>query len=275
MAAHNRRGFTIVELLVVITIIGILMALLFPAINAAREAARRGNCVSNEGQVGKALSTATLTKGKFPKHLAPKVTGGAGWPWVANILPELGRTDIYDAIIANATPTPAGRTERVDILICPSNPPVNPNTPQINYVANAGHLDVDDPNIGYGVFQKTKDVSITDVTDGQSTTLMVAENIDATNWSTNSETNVYETAMIWTGAAIKWDTEVGTTTPDNTHARPSSRHSGGFVVTFCDGHTRFLNSTIGLSVYEQLMTPQGSKVMPAQNTPLTEADLDK
>ena len=272
MAAHRTRGFTIVELLVVITIIGILMALLFPAINAAREASRRANCVNNEGQVGKALMTKTLLNVKFPKHLAE--TNMHRWPWVARILPELGRTDIFDAI---GSGDPTAQNQRIDLLICPSNPPADPTASQISYVANAGHLDVDDPApaSAYGIFQKTKDVSITDIKDGQATTVMLSENVEATNWNTNSEANVYETAIIWTGATLNWNTDIGTPSPTNDHARPSSRHSGGFVVTFCDGHTRFLNAEIGLNVYELIMTPNGAAVMPAQSTPLTEADLDK
>ena len=73
----RRGGFTLVELLVVMTIIGILMGLLLPAVNAAREAARRSQCMNNLKQLGLGCQQHVAHQGFFP-------TGGWGWGWVGD-----------------------------------------------------------------------------------------------------------------------------------------------------------------------------------------------
>jgi len=89
------RGFTLVELLVVITIIGILIALLLPAVQAAREAARRMQCTNNLKQFGLALHNYHLTHKVFPYGAGG---GGTWWSWSALILPFIEQNAIYDQI---------------------------------------------------------------------------------------------------------------------------------------------------------------------------------
>jgi prepilin-type N-terminal cleavage/methylation domain-containing protein/prepilin-type processing-associated H-X9-DG protein len=279
MARRTQRGFTIVELLVVITIIGILMALLFPAINAARESARRGQCINNQRQVGTAILTFTTANGNFPKHLkaAPVASGTPPlWPWTVRVLSNLGRTDIYDACVA--APATA-RSERIDVLMCPSDPPATVTDPQLSYAANSGKVGLDSgDSVANGVFFKTLDQSLSYVAqgDGTATTILIAENVDAGTWSNQTDSEIAQ-CVIWNSPAgsmkglnIDINPSSGATID---HARPSSRHSGGFVTTFCDGHTRFLSQEIGWDVYTLIMTPKGSAATPVQTTILSEAAL--
>lgn len=101
-ARQRRRGFTLIELLVVIAIIAILVALLLPAVQQAREAARRSQCKNNLKQLGLALYNYEGTSGVFP-YGSGKESGGkegkvANWGWGAMILPFVDQTPLYDAL---------------------------------------------------------------------------------------------------------------------------------------------------------------------------------
>ena len=93
-ARRSRRGFTLVELLVVIAIIGILIALLLPAVQAAREAARRMQCTNHQKQIGIALQNYHGAHNTFP-HGA-NILHSVGGTWAALILPYIERQDVYD-----------------------------------------------------------------------------------------------------------------------------------------------------------------------------------
>src|SRR5438094_3648174 len=115
-----RKGFTLIELLVVIAIIAILIALLLPAVQQAREAARRSQCKNNLKQIGLALhnyhdiykmfAPAGFGSNAFGGHCADHSTeddigNNRGWviSWAASILPQIDRTPLYKTINFNAT----------------------------------------------------------------------------------------------------------------------------------------------------------------------------
>jgi prepilin-type N-terminal cleavage/methylation domain-containing protein len=99
MRAKDHRAFTLVELLVVIAIIGVLVALLLPAIQAAREAARRSQCVNNLKQIGLALQTYNDTHGRYP--LGRNSTDQKGVSWSFELLPHMEQASIYNAYDPN------------------------------------------------------------------------------------------------------------------------------------------------------------------------------
>ncbi len=171
-------GFTLVELLVVIAIIGTLVALLLPAIQAAREAARRGECVNNIRNLAQAMVAFDSAKGRLPgysqrvlrdtKH-AVKVDhtsdparwfitsaddGDLGTPvsWAAKLLPELERQDIWDQIVdVDLEP----QIRPIHLFVCPSDTDAIAiaDAASLTYCVNAGAPDWDGDTSGeYFVF---------------------------------------------------------------------------------------------------------------------------
>ncbi|MEW4564453.1 DUF1559 domain-containing protein [Bremerella sp. JC770] len=123
----SHRGFTLVELLVVIAIIGVLIALLLPAVQQAREAARRMQCSNNMKQIGLAMHNYHDTHGSFPFG-ALEVSGSFGPSWWAGLLPFVEQTAIFDRL--NLSVTNAGwngnsavlNRQPAPMMVCPSFP---------------------------------------------------------------------------------------------------------------------------------------------------------
>lgn len=114
----RRRGFTLVELLVVIAIIGVLVALLLPAVQAAREAARRTKCLNNLKQIGIAMHNYHDTHGRLPN-----VRRDASFTWMVSMLPFAEQTALYDEWKFPASynsQTQRARETKLDMYYCPS-----------------------------------------------------------------------------------------------------------------------------------------------------------
>ena len=206
----RQSGFTLVELLVVIAIIGILIALLLPAVQAAREAARRSQCTNNMKQIGLALHNYHDNFKTFPPTAIWGSPNPADWTlqqgpyhptWLTMILPHMEQQPLYDSIdfrlpmYGSAATAQAVCRAQVDTLECPSDVELDlasqRNISYTNYAASEGYhwwpsaiFGNWDPWAGYGftesaemsgVFSPGKTVKIRDITDGTSNVVMCAE----------------------------------------------------------------------------------------------------
>ncbi len=207
----RRRGFTLIELLVVIAIIAILIALLLPAVQQAREAARRSQCKNNLKQIGLAVHNYMDTHRVLPFGKGATYTGAAGyarWSQHAMLLPFLEQVSLYKSINFSAAPSTPGmggviafmpafvsanagndvaaRT-LISAFLCPSDAyPSDPWQGQNNYAANQGGWLCDrgdspgaaavaTTEVQTGVFYFLSSVRSSDVKDGLSQTAFFSE----------------------------------------------------------------------------------------------------
>jgi prepilin-type N-terminal cleavage/methylation domain-containing protein/prepilin-type processing-associated H-X9-DG protein len=115
------RGFTLVELLVVITIIGILIALIVPGVQAVRENGRQTVCLSNQMNVAKAILLYELNQRHLPGILN-KTKSGVTYNWAEAIFPDLEHQDLWEMVIAGSFSTSSVTAPQVKVLICPNDP---------------------------------------------------------------------------------------------------------------------------------------------------------
>jgi prepilin-type N-terminal cleavage/methylation domain-containing protein len=136
--SKNRAGFTLVELLVVIAIIGTLVGLLLPAVQQAREAARRSACTNNTKQLALACLNYESTRKRLPASNDRSVATAAGWSWIVHILPFIEEVNLYNSMSASTgrfasawSATNAGSVNTQTVLtqlVCPSSTLTNPSS---------------------------------------------------------------------------------------------------------------------------------------------------
>ena len=305
---HDDRGFSLVELLVVIAILGLLVALLLPAVQAARESARRAVCSNHQKQIGLAILNYEATQREFPAGrigcddtgdatsvpvcppgLPPeKKSGASGF---VEILPQLEQQPLYDRLAVNrgglwnrnvddlgwyGDPKKCrGVKEHLDILACPSErslpmsdvyAPVRAATS--SYALVQGSLGPNHPTRiakfeNNGLFLYVIRRQAKQVIDGLSHTLMLGEVILSDTW---------ESSNTWSYALVNADCLRTTANPLNT--RPgagmnierqngafASRHPGGAVFCYADGHVSYLAEDFDIDIYQAASTIHGDEIV--------------
>lgn len=290
----RRTGFTLIELLVVIAIIAILIALLLPAVQQAREAARRTQCRNNLKQIGLAVHNYHDVYGMIPPGWIgadlvtnePYVDGSNGWGWATKILPYLDQMPVYNQInfsltvqdALNASP----RLQTIPTFLCPSDQNQNKKwmikddmdvdiceVSLSTYPAVYGTGELHDcegqaaPFVcgGNGMFFHNSAIRFSAVQDGLSNTLMIGERKTKVVDEWYSTWNGYVSHGEEAAVRILGTTDHTPNHPDNHFDDFSSYHVGGAIFGLGDGSVRFIGQNLDKDLYQHLATRNGGEAL--------------
>ncbi len=293
LARSIRSGFTLIELLAVIAVIGMLIALLLPAVQAAREAARRTQCANNLKQIGLALHNCHDRCGSFPPSTVvdwnqPEPSGW--WSWIARVLPELDerplfeRLDLREDVWTNCHKYKPYTSQRLAVLLCPSDPhsdrvyesdecPGGEAYALTNYLGCRGSTRQDPPPSGpypdelpgNGVFPDVNRVArLQQILDGTSHTILVGERPadHAAYWGWWAAGRGVDDHGL---GNYVLDVSEGLHEGDLTDAADLlhywSAHPGGAQFTMCDGSVRFISYSIDERAFLALASVRGGEVV--------------
>ena len=288
MWIQNRRrpGFTLIELLVVIAIIAVLIALLLPAVQQAREAARRSQCKNNMRQISLGLHNYESSITTFP----PGVLGTSGTSstinplttWPTQTLPYLEQAPLYQKYDFNVPFDHANNAPVVitslPTFLCPSQPSsgiVLNLYGNNHYAGNAGTT----PGANDGVLYPLSVTRIRDIVDGTSMTISTGEiAFEFGGWARGAINSgggggggggggFARGVMRWWKAAPACalpGMNPPVTNCSNSCERQfqySSPHVGGSHFSLCDGSARFISQNINVTVFQSLLTRSGNEVV--------------
>ncbi len=280
---RTRPGFTLVELLVVIAIISILVLLLLPAVNAAREAARRTTCLNNITQLGLAVHNYEY----HFEHLPPgvinpdgpirNVAEGNHTSWIVQILPYLEENTLYARYDqqegAYGPGNDAVRRAAVTTLECPSDPAVGTEEGEVALSSYVGcHHDSEAPidENNNGLLFLNSAIRYSEIADGSSKTILLGEAVPSENdlgWVSGTRATLRNTSAIEPMDQSRWqpagagEAEV---VEDPLHVGGfSSAHAGGVAnFAFADGSAKAISRDISPEILQLLGNRADGAIMP-------------
>lgn len=278
-----QKGFTLVELLVVIAIIGILVGLLLPAVQAAREAARRMQCSNNIAQLGIACHTFEMNYGTLPSGVDNPEGPiryepiGNHTSWTVQLLPQLEQNAVYIkydmAKGAYAGENAELKALRIPCYVCPSSPQSRPgdsnhtgDSTSINYAGSHHSIEAPIDKDNDGVLFLNSYLPFAEITDGLSNTILIGEKIikdEKLGWMSGTRDTLRNTSSI--NVHLRRKILSSTNAPDTASANETavqlgsldvggfaSYHTGGAQFVRCDGSVVFLSSSIDTPVLNSL-----------------------
>ncbi|MBI5760396.1 MAG: DUF1559 domain-containing protein, partial [Planctomycetales bacterium] len=289
--ARQLRGFTLIELLIVIAIIAILIALLLPAVQQAREAARRTQCKNHLTQIVLALQNYQTAFDVLPPGTVNptgpirSVEQGYHVSWIVQILPHLEQQNVYhkfDFTFGVYSPENAAvRNQSLPVLACPTDPGAGgrggPSFPS-SYAGNHHDREAPIDSENSGVLFLNSSIRLEDVPDGTSNTIYAGERtilptvvVGGTElgWVSGTSSTLRNASALGDGYARTIlglpGSKAGPVPPPVPSDAPGakdprllvggydSRHWGGFQVGLGDSSVRFLNVNINSKIFRSLM----------------------
>jgi prepilin-type processing-associated H-X9-DG protein len=214
---------------------GVVVALLLPAVQSAREAARRAQCTNNLRQIGLAIHNYHAANNAFPRAAIIDKRGKPLLSWHVAILPYIEQQALYNKFkLEEPWDSPHNKAllkEMPSTYACPSRSSAEPFTTSYQVFSGKGAM-----------FEDGQDIGLASVTDGTTNTFLVVEAKDAVPWTKPAD--------------LTFDAEAA---PSLSGARSS--HPGGFNALFGDGSVRFIKLNINLDVFRALITRNGNEVI--------------
>jgi prepilin-type processing-associated H-X9-DG protein len=234
---RRRSRWTRVVLLGLVTIGGVLFLLLLPAVQAAREAARRAQCINNLKQIGLAIQLYQAADGCFPMAAVPDRFGKPFASWRVAILPYLGHRALYNGYnFSLRWDSPHNSTsinQMPSVYMCPSGSGADPpGTTRYRVFVGKDAL-----------FERNQITSVQNVTDGTANTLMVVESKQAVPWAKPDDELNFSQGISYQLSGM------------------GSAHPGGSSALFADGSVRFIRDSIRANVFSALVTRCGGEVI--------------